>query len=72
MGDKTVDAGTYVHMPYGVVLEDLSSDIKVLIKVVFRENPAFLVLLLNAGEELPERKNFPGRAGLTPDLSDIP
>ena len=69
MGDETVDAGADVHMPHGVVLKDLSSDVKILIEVVFRENPAFLVLLLNAGEELSERKTFPGRAGLTPDLS---
>ena len=36
---------------------------------MFRENPAFLVLLLKAGVELPERKTFSGHAGLTTDLS---
>jgi hypothetical protein len=69
MGHKTVNAGADVHVPDGVVLKDLPGDVKILVKVVFRENPAFLVLLLKAGVEFSERKTFPGDVGLTPDLS---
>jgi hypothetical protein len=69
MGHKTVDAGADVHVLDGVVLKDLAGDVQILIEVVFRENSAFLVPLLETGAKLPEWKAIPTSAGLTPDFS---